>query len=494
MFAKASVQAGAHLPARHASWRQAWRAGERARPYGEATLSLGGRGERVGWWLSLAALADSGYVERGRSERLRGFGRITYALTPRTRIGLTALVRRSRSDAFLYWNSLADPLSVGRLEFGSIRATGASRNVSDAVTLIPQLVHSGSRVTLTADARVTTLGLRPLGADDTPRALTDGTTGIRYGASAQALWNAGGTLWTTGLSADANAVRASVFSSTTFLAQPEIGAFVQAERSFGKTHATAGLRGDAYFIDSGNVERQLSPSLAIRHSITDALIVRTSVGSGFRVPSIAERFVDDTSFLPLASNAGLRPETSLGIDAGLRWARGPWEAEATAFATRYRRLTEAVFVADSSAFQFRNVASAQALGLENRVGYRSGVWSGWIAYQLLDTRDDATGEPLPFRPAHLIQAHVGWSTKHWSVGTFARYQSAPGNTQTDFARFVPDADQLGDARVVDLYAKAGLGRFALQLNLRNALNYAYAERPAFLAPSRSLDVTLTARL
>ena len=72
--------------------------------------------------------------------------------------------------------------------------------------------------------------------------------------------------------------------------------------------------------------------------------MRTSIGTGFRVPSIAERFVDDTSFLPLASNVELRPETSLGLDAGLRFARGAWEAEATFFAARYMRLTEAVFV------------------------------------------------------------------------------------------------------------------------------------------------------
>ena len=124
----------------------------------------------------------------------------TYALTPRTRVGLTAIARRSRNDAFLYWNSLADPLSVGRLAFGSVRASGASRNVSDAVTFIPQIVHSSARVTLTMDARVTTLGLRPLDANDTPRTLADGTTGTRYGASAQALWQAGGVLWTTGVS------------------------------------------------------------------------------------------------------------------------------------------------------------------------------------------------------------------------------------------------------------------------------------------------------
>ena len=255
-----------------------------------------------------------------------------------------------------------------------------------------------------------------------------------------------------------------------------MGVFVQAERPFGRAHVTAGLRGDAYFIDSGDVERQFSPSLAIRYPIADGIAARASVGSGFRVPSIAERFVDDTSFLPLAPNAALRPETSLGLDFGLRFARGPWEAEATLFATRYRHLTEAIFVPNLEAFQFRNVASARTLGAENRVGYRSRRWNAWVAYQLIGTRDDATGQPLPFRPSHLAQAHAGWTSGPWAAGTFARYQSAPGNTQTDFARFVPDADQLGDARVIDLYARAGAGRLAVaiqraqhaQLRLRRA--------------------------
>ncbi len=494
LFAEASVQAGL-------TFRPGTRSGARR---GAAAISRDPTVRRRFRWADQASASAGGcrwplWPTRATSSAdvpsaCAGSAALTYALTPRTRVGLTALARRSRSDAFLYWNSLADPLSVGRLEFGSVRASGASRNVSDAVTFIPQIVHSSARVTLTMDARVTTLGLRPLDANDTPRTLADGTTGIRYGASAQALWQAGGVLWTTGVSGDANSVRASVFSSSTFLAQPEVGAFVQAERRVGQAHVTTGLRGDAYFIDSGDVERQLSPSLAIRYPVAGGLIVRTSIGTGFRVPSIAERFVDDTSFLPLASNVELRPETSLGLDAGLRFARGAWEAEATFFAARYRRLTEAVFVPDLGAFQFRNVASARTIGTENRIGYRNRKWDAWIAYQLIRTRDDATGDPLPFRPAHLAQAHAGWKSSRWALGTFGRYQSAPSNTQTDFARFVPDANRLGDARVIDLYVQAYAGPFSVQLNVRNALNYAYAERPASLAPARSIDVTLTARL
>ena len=49
LFVEASIQAGAHLGARHASWREAWRGGDQSRPYGEATLSLGGSSDRVGW-------------------------------------------------------------------------------------------------------------------------------------------------------------------------------------------------------------------------------------------------------------------------------------------------------------------------------------------------------------------------------------------------------------------------------------------------------------
>jgi outer membrane cobalamin receptor len=490
----ASVQAGAHLPARHRQWREAWRGGDDARPYAEATLSASGMRGPTSWWLSAAAQVDSGYVERGRAERYRLFGRIAHR-TGRTTLGLTLLARRSTSDAFLYWNSLADPLSVGRLEFGSVRARGASRNTTDAATLIPQMVYAGRRLTLTTNARVTVLGLRPLGEDDRPRTLLSGTTGIRYGASVQVLAQADRTLWTAGLSGDANAVRSSVFDSpSAFAAQPEAGAFVQAERTLGRAFVTAGLRGDLYVVDEGTTARQLSPSLSARLPLTDAVQVRASAGSGFRVPSIAERLVDDTSFLPLASNLDLRPETSRGLDVGVRAERGTLSAELTAFATRYDGLIEAVFVSSLRAFQFRNVASARALGTEAQLAYQSAPFEAQIAYQFVHTRDDQTGRPLPFRPAHLVQARFGATRGPWRGGVLARYHSAPANTQSDFARFVPDADQLGDARVADLYASWERGPLRVQLTARNTLNYAYAERPALLARSRSADVLLAVRL
>ncbi len=231
--------------------------------------------------------------------------------------------------------------------------------------------------------------------------------------------------------------------------------------------------------------------------------LRASAGAGFRVPGVTERYVDDSQFLPLIPNPDVAPETSVGGEVGIRAARTlggvRLRADVAAFQTDYRRLVEPRFVTVGarSGFQFINLTRARIRGAEASLDADARLLGRattlGVSYTLLDARDlgdDGTGRrPLAYRNRHLVQARANVAlTRTVTLGADARYASRPENVDSDFARFVPDADVFTDVRVLDLRAEWATRIGRLGLIGRNVLDHYHTERPAFLAPVRSLAV------
>ena len=71
-----------------------------------------------------------------------------------------------------------------------------------------------------------------------------------------------------------------------------------------------------------------------------------------------------------------------------------------------------------------------------------------------------------------------------------RGASTPGRVDTDFARFVPDADLMVPMHVVDARIAYTYQFVTVDLTVSNAFDYYYVERPAYLAPPRQIIVRL----
>jgi len=203
----------------------------------------------------------------------------------------------------------------------------------------------------------------------------------------------------------------------------EIGLYLQDEVVFGGVTTIAALRFDRYRLDpkpdaiyrednpaTVPVEidtDEISPRLGVIVPLGDSLDLWAQYAHGFRAPSFDEANIglDIPLFnIRAVPNPDLEPESSDGIDAGLRWRGARARVGASVFYTRYDDFIESKarlgLDPDSGRilFQSRNIGDARIWGAEATADL---VLSSWVpglsvvgsAYWARGENRD-TGEPL----------------------------------------------------------------------------------------------------
>lgn len=143
-----------------------------------------------------------------------------------------------------------------------------------------------------------------------------------------------------------------------------------------------------------NVSGDIGASLAI------ALPVRmyANVGRAFKGPALQERFFKGTGQLGfVVGNPELRPETSLNLDAGLKWRTARWRGEAGAFRNRIDELIVLKRIAvNPDTLQYANVGQALLQGAEGEMELRvGGPWSCQLQGAWVRGTDLRSNQPLP---------------------------------------------------------------------------------------------------
>jgi vitamin B12 transporter len=210
------------------------------------------------------------------------------------------------------------------------------------------------------------------------------------------------------------------------------------------------------------------------------LLLRGGIGTGFRAPSLDQRF-GVSAFT--VGNPDLRPERSFGWDVGVEWMPREWVTlSATLFRSRLRDLV---------AFQsgsYVNINRARISGVEMSATLRFGDWGqvtgAWTVTQAFDATTDTR---LLRRPEHV-----------WSVSALLR--PAPRLTLAPEVLFigrardflVPDSGGFGGTGntpsgvLVNLTATwAVADGVALFVEGRNLGNARYEPTSGYVIPSRS---------
>jgi outer membrane receptor protein involved in Fe transport len=223
-----------------------------------------------------------------------------------------------------------------------------------------------------------------------------------------------------------------------------------------------------------------------------------SAGTGIRAPDALE--------IAFTDNAGLEPERSRSVDAGIEqaWRNGALIVDVTAFHSRYDNLIVAVgrSFADASQYLTDNIANARSTGLEASAAFRahSGL-SVSAAYTWLDTAvlavDGASGEaPPPFEvgdPLIRRPRHHGWiaatmARPRWSA--FARADLRGSVQDVDPTYGALGGTVTGDGFVV-VHAGGALrvhARLDLLLRADNLFDQQYEEAVGYPALGRSVIV------
>lgn len=504
---------GGYEPVRYQTWRSGWSGGSDFRPQSGLIF---GRSHQVtdsfGYWISGKIHQNSGYLQNSIQKGFETYTKIGWDISEQMNLSMYTGIRRNNNEQFLYWNGLDDVLSPGTISLTGNEASGANDGLSDRLTILPAFQHTiNQNIQYTLKGRLFGVAFRPLNDRGNISKPKKHNKGIRYGLEAETTIQAMDEMIVSGgISFDENIINSDVFvgeDSLTIRNQPEGALFLQAEYTWNdRFTTTGGLRYDAYQVHTRSTATQISPKFSASYAISESFTARTSFGRGFRVPSVAERFVNNSDFFPLESNLTLKPETSTGYETGVTYVSPilnlySLKAELTGFWNEYRRLVEPTFVDEIAAFQFVNVTKARIRGGEASISVSTidQKQKVTLGYTYLNTTDRELDQPLLYRSKHLFNASANSLLTDWmELGIDFRASSSPERVDTDFSLFVPDAEVFPAQYITDLRFKFQLPEMNDGINLNasllinNLFDYYYVERPAIFAPPRNFQVVIEA--
>lgn len=283
-------------------------------------------------------------------------------------------------------------------------------------------------------------------------------SGPSGGRAAGGFWLAGGFDWQ-----EQEASTLSAFSRLDGVNQATRAAFAQAHLQHDRWSAEAGVRHD----DSDRFGGETSLRLGAVAALAGSLRLRASYGEAFRPPTLSDLF------LPGFGNPDLEPETTASWELGLDGGGGPWSWSLTGFATDFENL----IVFPPPTFRAESVGRAESRGVEARLAYAAGRFSGRLEATWLEAENLDTGRPLDRRPEESAALVLRWSPTRWTLSATGRYVGDRPDLGT----------RLPSHTVADL-AAAWRARPWLEpyARVENAFEERYEEVAGFPAPGRTL--------
>lgn len=473
-----------------------WRWSSKVRDFYTATVGHSRRLGSLGVLFSASRQASDGYRQNGDYLRHRLMGKVEVEPLSGASADLTVHWAEEDRGQFLYWKSQEEALKVPEgMEGDRVYSAKWRFNGSIRWAVGPRLA-----------AFVRGYAYRTYwrnffrDSQDHSRALRAGCE-VRTEVSVSR-----GFSVTTGWELVRDGVSSSMFGGHTLW---DMAGYAQAEwRPSPLTTLTAGLRYDRQVVDDGKtVEAQISPKFGATFRLSPDVMLRTSVGRGFRAPSVAERFTNTSiAGFRVIPNPELKPERAWAYEVGLRLTAGIAVVDLALFQAEYWDLIEPQAVPGSPLVQMANVTRARVRGaeLEVKAGLPLG-FSGSLGYTYLVPRQGRIPTPyrwgllqalqslkdseeLPYRPRHRLITSLRWEMKPFRLEARFRYAS-----RVRRVKMYP-RDERVPQYVVDLSGGVRREGYTISFRVDNLLQYHYTEVERNLAPIRSLAVTLMAEL
>lgn len=153
----------------------------------------------------------------------------------------------------------------------------------------------------------------------------------------------------------------------------------------------------------------IAPRVSLIAYAPDGVYLKVGGARGFRAPSFKELYTSFTNTrgatYTVLGDPALEPEYSWNASAEIGRTAGATRVYARGFHNWLRNFIETSLIDPAtSTFRYQNVARARTAGLEAGGAVTHGIVSATASHAWLDTEDEASGEPLLGRSAHMTRA------------------------------------------------------------------------------------------
>lgn len=305
------------------------------------------------------------------------------------------------------------------------------------------------------------------------------------------------TVLITGVEASFNNVNSNIFGNPS---SRSFGIYSQLDYKItNDLLSSTGLRFDYTSIDSLEKEYDISPKIAFNYKLSDNFILRSSAGTAFRAPTLAETFTSTTaSGILIIPNSKLKPEKSFTFEFGLNYNfNNLLITDFAIFQSEFYDYIEPQFNTLGQV-QFQNLTRARIQGFEfnNQLNLLGEYLSLKLNYNYLWGRDINKNSSLKYRPRHNALAGLNSLYNNFELGIDFRFLSRIEEVDREFVDFgiIKQGDTRVDIMVTDARILYKLSQFNLPgrliLTANNIFNYNYVEMLGNISPIRNFTLGL----
>lgn len=458
--------------------------GER-RPFNGITLSHSNSFDKFGFNLSLTRLEDLGYRENDFFKKYIGFLKAVYDFTPSSSLTLIANTFNKQRGNFLYWKDSRNAL----VNSGQVDGDRVETNRYMFGLIFKKVVYDNMVLNIKTNYYRNNF-------EDNGEPINKSTSHLYRGEVQVNASITESIMLTTGLELVPAKVNSSLFGNPTSFGA---GVYAVTDINFNfPLIASLGIRYDYNKLDSLDTYGAVSPKIGFNFQPFNNLIFRTSLGTGFRAPSLAEAFTSTTSSgITIKPNPEIKPESNLTTEIGINFIPANIiELDFAAFHNEYYDMIEAGIDPQDGLAVFENVVRARIQGFEFNtvINLIPGNVKMNFGYTYLWARNIETGTALKYRPRHSFVSGINLNKWNIGLGINFRYSSRVEEIDDDLVNLgiVTDGELRVPVYLTDINLSFKLIFVGLPveiyLNIKNIFNYNYIELIGNLRPIRNYSL------
>lgn len=484
---KANIFTGFYTKSRY----KAWQYSDNLMFSSGVSASYSQKTKFAGMILSASYFDDQGYRYLDESKRYNVFSKLIFDLSDKDELSLTASAATEKKNDWVYWKGLDSATFPSGFDNGVINFQ------SDKLSFFAnykRIINESSFVLLKSGAFYTAMknSADKNSSDYRKSQAMTSNTELQYNIDFFESF-----ALSSGFNFLFNKVNSEIYGDRNQLVY---SFFSQLEYKYSDLIYTLGARLDREQTEDLDSDTRLSPKFGLSYKLNPNMNLRASIGSGFRAPSVAERFSSITfQGFKVVENLDLKAEKSLSAEIGANYSNQetfPLIFDVSIFISDYRDLIEPTFNSQGNII-FKNFMKARIIGSEiSAKTFIPDLFGLETSFTYLNPKDLSTDKILNYRSEFIWYTNVFVPISDFEFQIDYRYKSKVKNIDNQIGMVVKDYDARVAMHIVDcrlIYNLENLTKtnMKLTLNIGNALDYYYTEMLGNLYRTRNISLSIS---